>query len=161
MTKPKWILLAEDNAIDAELALRALHANGNGDKVVLVNDGSEALDCLYRRGPYEARDGGHPTVLLLDLKMPKVDGLEVLRQIKNDPELSRIPVVMFTSSREETDLTRCYKLGVNAFVVKPVAIAEYYAVLQQMRTFWMAINELSAGDPVETRAMASQLAPAV
>ena len=160
MIQPKWILLAEDNPIDAELALRALNASGAGVKVVLANDGSEALDCLNRCGTDETCGGGHPTMVLLDLKMPKVDGLEVLRQIKGDPRLRQIPVVMFTSSREEADLARCYDLGANAYVVKPVAFAEYRAVLQEVRTFWMGINELPAEDRFKRQSMPPQLVPA-
>ena len=159
MTTPKWILLAEDNAIDAELTFRALNANEGGGTVVLATDGSEALDCLHRRRAYEAREAGHPTVVLLDLKMPKVDGLEVLRQIKCDSELKHIPVVMFTSSREEADLAHCYELGANAYVVKPVAFAEYRAVLHHIRTFWLEMNELP-GEPAESQSMPSQLASA-
>ena len=157
---PKWILLAEDNPIDAELAFRALNANAGGGQVVLVTDGAEALNCLYRRASFNAREAGHPTVVLLDLKMPKVDGLGVLRQIKCDSELKHIPVVMFTSSREETDLAHCYELGANAYVVKPVAFAEYRAVLHHVRTFWLEMNELPAGDPTESQSMASQLVSA-
>jgi len=157
--KPKWILLAEDNAIDAELAFRALNANQGGGEVVLATDGAEALDCVYRRGKYQVRESGHPTVLLLDLKMPRVDGLEVLRRIKGDSELRQIPVVMFTSSREEADLDQCYQLGANAYVVKPVAFAEYRAVLHHVRTFWLEMNELPAGTPAETDAELSPGAP--
>jgi CheY-like chemotaxis protein len=160
MTTPKWILLAEDNAIDAELTFRALNANAGGGKVVLATDGSEALDCLHRRRAYETREAGHPTVVLLDLKMPKVDGVEVLRQIKCESELKHIPVVMFTSSREEADLAQCYELGANAYVVKPVGFAEYRAVLHHIRTFWLEMNELPDGDPSESQSIPSQLVPA-
>jgi CheY-like chemotaxis protein len=154
MTKSKWILLAEDNAIDAELTFRALNANEGGGKVVLVTDGSEALDCLRRRRAYEAQEAGYPTVVLLDLKMPMVDGVEVLRQIKRDSELRHIPVVMFTSSREEADLTHCYELGANAYIVKPVGFAEYRAVLHHIRTFWLEMNELPPGVPAESESAA-------
>jgi CheY-like chemotaxis protein len=155
MNKSKWILLAEDNAIDAELALRALEANEVDNKVVRVPDGAEALDCLCQHGPYETRVSGPPLLVLLDLKMPKVDGLEVLRRIKTDPRLKPIPVVIFTSSREESDLERCYQLGANAYVVKPVDFSEYRAVLQHIRTFWTDINEL----PPDGRATAGPKAP--
>ena len=160
MTRPKWILLAEDNPIDADLALRSLATNKADDEIVLAADGSEALDCLYRRGMHEARDTGHPAVVILDLKMPKVDGLEVLRQIKTDPRLKHIPVVMFTSSREEVDLARCYQQGANAYIVKPVAFPEFRAVLQQVRTFWMAVNELPPDGPATNRPKTPQLATA-
>jgi CheY-like chemotaxis protein len=156
MTKPKWILLAEDNVIDAELALRALKAE-DADEVVLAADGSEALDCLFCRGSYENREAGHPALILLDLKMPKVDGLDVLRHVKGDSRLRQIPVVMFTSSREESDLIRCYELGANAYLVKPLAFADYRTVLQQVRAFWLALNELPAGDPSEAHAVTAQL----
>jgi CheY-like chemotaxis protein len=159
MTKLKWILLAEDNAIDAELALRALGVNAASDTVVLANDGSEALDYLLQRGTDEAQDGP-PALILLDLKMPKVDGLEVLRQVKGDSRLRQIPVVMFTSSREESDLIRCYELGANAYLVKPLAFAEYRTLLQQVRAFWLDLNELPAGGPFETHSVAPQFAAA-
>jgi CheY-like chemotaxis protein len=159
MMRPRWILLAEDNAIDAELALRALRAEDMSE-VVLANDGSEALDCLLHRGPYEAREAGHPALVLLDLKMPKVDGLDVLRQMKSHARLRQIPVVMFTSSREESDLVRCYELGANAYLVKPLAFADYRAVLQHVREFWLALNELPEGDPPEVYPLASPLVPA-
>jgi len=160
MTKPKWILLAEDNAIDADLALRALAVNEAEDRIVLAPDGAEALDCLYRRGAHEERTSGNPALVLLDLKMPKVDGLEVLRQIKADSRLKHIPVVVFTSSCEESDLTRCYQLGVNAYVVKPVAFQEYRAVLQHVRSFWMTINEPPSDGRVAPRPPARQLVTA-
>lgn len=154
----KWILLAEDNAIDAQLALRSLKDDDAGE-VVLATDGSEALDCLLGRGRYENREAGNPALILLDLKMPKVDGMDVLRQVKTDSRLRLIPVVIFTSSREESDLVRCYELGANAYVVKPLAFAEYRSVLQQVRAFWLALNELPAADPLETRPVASHFVP--
>jgi CheY-like chemotaxis protein len=157
MKEHKWILLAEDNAIDADLALRTMGVNEAKVEVVLASDGVEALDCLYRRGAYEARDSGDPAVVLLDLKMPKVDGLEVLRQIKADLRLKQIPVVIFSSSREEADLAQCYQLGANAYVVKPVAFREYRDVLQQVRRFWTTINESPSGDPVGNGARTPQL----
>jgi CheY-like chemotaxis protein len=109
--------------------------------VVVVSDGAEALDCLYRRGQYAMRPAGHPAVVLLDLKMPKVDGLEVLRVIKGDAKLKSIPVVMLTSSREEPDLTESYKLGVNAYVVKPVDYQEFVKAVTGLGVFWAIINE--------------------
>src|SRR6266852_2290673 len=119
------ILLAEDSANDVELTLAALREHRLANDVDVVRDGADALDYLYRRGGYAARMPGNPAVLLLDLKMPKVDGLEVLRQVKSDRTLSTIPVVMLTSSREEGDLVRSYELGVNAYVVKPMEFADF------------------------------------
>ncbi len=142
MTEGRWILLAEDNANDADLALRALAAHQVPSSVVLVADGVEALDCLYRRGAFRGHDPGLPAVVLLGLKMPKVDGLEVLRQIKNDAALKHIPVVVFTSSREGADLTRTYQLGVNSYVVKPLGFQEFVATLKDVRSFWLTISEL-------------------
>ena len=143
MKTQKWILLAEDNPNDVDLAIRALSMNQPGDVVVMVaHDGVEAIDCLYRRGQFESRvPQGHPAVVLLDLKMPRMDGLEVLRAIKDDEKLKAIPVVTFTSSRELTDVEQCYHLGANAYVVKPVEFSEFMSVLKEIRTFWLAINE--------------------
>jgi CheY-like chemotaxis protein len=157
MTRRKWILVAEDNAVDADLALRTLQCDIPEGEVVIASDGAEALDCLYQRGAYEARDLGNPVAVLLDLKMPRVDGLEVLHEIKADPHLKHIPVVIFSSSREESDITRCYQLGANAYVVKPVAFPEYRTVLQNVRTFWMMINELPVGDCTGNRTRTPQL----
>jgi CheY-like chemotaxis protein len=137
----KRILLAEDSANDLELTLAALEENRLANGVVAVRDGAEALDYLYRRGTYANRTGGNPALVLLDLKMPKVDGMEVLRQIKQDEDLRRIPVVMLTSSREEQDLLRSYNLGVNAYVVKPVAFTEFMDAVRQLGGFWAVINE--------------------
>src|SRR5579863_8142208 len=120
ITMVRTILLAEDNANDVELTLAAIRSNRIVNEVVVVRDGAEALDYLYRRGTFAGRPPELPGLILLDLKMPKVDGLEVLRQIKGDPALKTIPVVVLTSSREEQDVLRTYDLGVNAYVVKPV-----------------------------------------
>jgi CheY-like chemotaxis protein len=141
--KQKWILVAEDDHHDADLTLRALKMDPspvNGD-VIIAQDGSEALDCLYRRNDYQTRDNSNPTFVLLDLQMPKVEGQEVLRQIKADSRLKMIPVIMFTSSREEIDLARCYSIGANAYVVKPLDSKEFTATLKQLRTFWLTVNE--------------------
>ena len=117
------ILLAEDSDADLELTLTALAEHNLANEVVVVRDGAQALEYLQRRGAYQERGAGQPAVILLDLKMPKVDGLEVLRAVKTDPELRRVPVVMLTSSREEQDLVESYRLGVNAYVVKPAGFA--------------------------------------
>jgi CheY-like chemotaxis protein len=137
----KRILLAEDNANDLELTLSALESNHLANEVVVVRDGAEALDYLYARGAYAGRGGTVPALVLLDLKMPKVDGLEVLRQVKTDPVLRSIPVVMLTSSREEADLLRSYELGVNAYVVKPVDFGAFMDAVRQLGVFWAVINE--------------------
>jgi CheY-like chemotaxis protein len=137
----RWILLAEDDANDAELTLRALSESKAGE-VVLARDGAEALACLRENvGQYGAWHT-RPCVVLLDLKMPKIDGLEVLRQIKTDPRLRSIPVVMLTSSRQEQDLIQSYELGANAYVVKPVSFSEFRQALQEVGSFWAALNEL-------------------
>ena len=141
MTELKRILVAEDSANDLELTLNALEENRLANAVIAVRDGAEALDYLYRRGTYANREGGNPALVLLDLKMPKVDGMEVLRRIKEDEELRRIPVVMLTSSREEQDLLRSYDLGVNAYVVKPVAFGEFMDAVRQLGGFWAVVNE--------------------
>jgi CheY-like chemotaxis protein len=135
------IVLAEDNANDVELTLTALQENNVLNEVVVVRDGAEALDYLFRREGFSNRAGGNPALLLLDLKMPKVDGIEVLRQVKSNPELRMIPVVVLTSSREERDLLRTYDLGVNAYVVKPVQFLEFVEAVQRLGSFWAVVNE--------------------
>lgn len=137
----KRILLAEDDPNDIELTMTALTDHGMANEVDVVHDGAEALDYLYKRGPYANRTTGVPAVVLLDIKMPKVDGVEVLRQIKGDPELRVIPVVMLTSSREERDLFESYRLGANAFVVKPVDFAAFVDAVKQVGAFWAVVNE--------------------
>ena len=139
------ILLAEDSLRDAELTLEALSENHLTNALDHVRDGAEALDYLYCRGAYANRDPINPSVVLLDLKMPKVDGLEVLRQMKGDPLLKTIPVVVMTSSREEQDLVRSYELGVNAYLVKPVGFVEFVEAVKQMGMFWAMLNEPPAG----------------
>ena len=141
MTAVKPILLAEDNPRDAELALAAMEEHHIADKVVVCHDGAEVLDYLYCRGQFEARLKGNPAVVFLDLKMPKVNGLEVLRTIKNDSNLRPIPVVMLTSSREERDLAESYALGANAYVVKPVEFHQFLAAVKELGIFWGVINE--------------------
>ena len=145
MTDLHRILLAEDNEHDVELTLDALAENHLANEVVVVRDGAEALDYLYRRGSYRLREEGNPVVVLLDLKMPKVDGLEVLRQIKQDERLRQVPVVMLTSSREESDLVASYRLGVNAYVVKPVEFSRFVEAVRRLGVFWAVINEAPPG----------------
>jgi CheY-like chemotaxis protein len=141
MAKIKRILLAEDNENDVELTLTALQECRLSNEVEVVRDGAEALDYIYQRGTYSGRVDGLPCVILLDLKMPRVDGLEVLRQIKSDPALRHIPVVMLTSSREEKDLVLSYDLGVNAFVVKPVDFDQFLQAIRALGMFWALVNE--------------------
>ncbi|MGH1587374.1 response regulator [Methylobacterium phyllosphaerae] len=137
----KPILLVEDNPNDIELTLAALESSQLANQIVICRDGAEALDFVYRRGAHEKRLAQDPAVVLLDLKLPKVDGLEVLARIKGDPATRKIPVVMLTSSREETDLVRSYDLGVNAFVVKPVGFDEFFAAIKEIGVFWALLNE--------------------
>jgi two-component system response regulator len=139
------ILLVEDSPRDAELILDALGGNLLANEVVHVRDGADALDYLYRRGEFADRPDGQPALILLDLKLPKVDGLEVLRQIKGDPALKLIPVVMMTSSREEQDLLRSYELGVNAYVVKPMKFPDFVEAVKEVGAFWGVINEVPPG----------------
>ncbi len=135
------ILLAEDDPNDVELTLTALEEHRLASRVQVVRDGAEALDYFFRRGRFAARPAGEPMVVLLDLKMPKVDGLEVLRRIKTDPVLKTIPVVILTSSREEQDVVESYNLGVNAYVVKPVAFDDFLKVVRELGLFWVLMNE--------------------
>jgi two-component system, response regulator len=137
----KRILLAEDSPQDVEMTLAAMEEYHLVNEVIVVTNGAEALDYLYARGKYANHSNGFPVVVLLDLKMPKVDGLEVLRQMKSDPELRRIPVVMMTSSREEQDLVSSYDLGVNAYVVKPVDFQQFTDSVRKLSCFWALINE--------------------
>lgn len=137
----KWILLAEDNPLDADLAMRALAVNEVHDQVVHAHDGVEAMDCLNHRGEFKKCPSEIPVVVLLDLKMPRVNGLEVLRRIKNDDRFKKIPVVVFTSSKEEIDVAQSYELGANAYVVKPVDFKEFRDTVKEVRSFWMDVNE--------------------
>ena len=141
MTTAKPILLAEDNPRDAELALAAMEEHHIADKVVVCRDGGEVLDYLYCRGIFTDRQPGNPVVIFLDLKMPKVDGLDVLRTIKHDVKLRSIPVVMLTSSREERDLAQCYASGANAYVVKPVEFQQFILAVKELGAFWCTVNE--------------------
>lgn len=151
MTSLNRILLVEDSPRDAELTLDALDANNLANDVVHVRDGADALDYLHRRGQFADRSNEQPAVVLLDLKMPKVDGIEVLRQMKSDPHLKLVPVVVMTSSREEADLFRSYELGVNAYVVKPVKFQEFVEAVKQVGVFWAVINEPPPGSLPRTR----------
>jgi CheY-like chemotaxis protein len=139
----KYILLVEDSPRDAELILNALDSQQLRSKIVHARDGVEALDYLYRRNqPADRAHHEQPALILLDLKLPKVDGLEVLRQIKSDDGLKMIPVVMMTSSRQEQDLVSSYQLGVNAYVVKPVKFIDFVEAVKQVGLFWAGINEV-------------------
>lgn len=141
MAELRPILLVEDSSRDVELTLAALAKCQLANEVIVVRDGAEALDFLYARGAFAERERGEPAVVLLDLKLPKIDGLEVLEKIKTDPDLRPVPVVMLTSSREERDLVRSYQLGVNAFVVKPVDFQEFFKAIQELGMFWAILNE--------------------
>jgi CheY-like chemotaxis protein len=146
------ILLVEDDPHDVELTLTALEDYHLANEVVVARDGAEALDYLYRRGAHADRANGSPAVLLLDLKLPKVDGLEVLKQIKGDEKLRMIPVVVLTSSREERDMVASYRLGVNAYVVKPVDFHEFVNAIKELGIFWAIVNEAPPGSIKRTSA---------
>jgi CheY-like chemotaxis protein len=137
--------MVEDDPKDVELSLMALEEYHLANEVVVLGDGAEALDYLYSRGNFAGRTSENPAVLLLDLKLPKVDGLEVLQQIKSDEKLRMIPVVVLTSSREERDMVASYKLGVNAYVVKPVDFHEFVNAIKELGVFWAVINEPPPG----------------
>jgi len=147
MISIKRILLVEDDPKDIELTLAALAEHNLANEVAVARDGVEALDYLYRQGSFAQRPGGNPVVVMLDLKMPRMDGVQVLRQIKADEQLRLIPVVVLTSSRESTDLQACYQLGVNAYVVKPVRFIEFVDAVKQTGIFWALINQ-SPPDPM-------------
>lgn len=145
MTELKRILLAEDDERDIELTLEALGEHNLANEVVVTRDGAEALDYLRRQGRYALRSRGNPAVVLLDLKMPKVSGLEVLKEMRCDPELKAIPVVVLTSSRESADLEECYQNGVNAYVVKPVKFGDFVSAIKEVGIFWAILNESPPG----------------
>jgi CheY-like chemotaxis protein len=145
MNKIGRILMVEDDAKDVELTLTALEEYNLANEVIVTRDGEQALDYLYCRGEYKTRSSGNPAVMLLDLKLPKIDGLEVLKQIKSDGELRMIPVVVLTSSKEEKDMVASYKLGVNAYVVKPVDFHEFVNAIKELGVFWAIINEPPPG----------------
>ena len=160
MKKSKWILLVEDDAAIAELTTLALAPDKLACQIIIVHDGLEALDCLHQHGEWQTREGGNPAFVLLDLKMPKVDGLEVLRQIKSNERLKHIPVIMFTSSREVTDVSRSYQLGANAYVVKPTDFREFSKALQQLGVFWGTLNEPPEAVEMETSRSTTEDVPA-
>ncbi|MBA3883249.1 MAG: response regulator [Chthoniobacterales bacterium] len=141
MNTTSTILLCEDNEIDAELTLNALAQFRENGQVDVARDGVEALDYLYRRKKYAGRAAETPVLVLLDVKMPRMDGLEVLRTIKKDPQLKNIPVVMLTSSRQEIDLVESYEGGANAYVVKPVDFEKFAEVVRETGQFWTRVNE--------------------
>jgi CheY-like chemotaxis protein len=145
MNKLGRILMVEDDPKDVELTLTALEEYNLANEVIVTHDGEQALDYLYCRGEYKTRSSGNPAVMLLDLKLPRVDGLEVLKQIKSDGELRMIPVVVLTSSKEEKDMVASYKLGVNAYVVKPVDFHEFVNAIKELGVFWAVINEPPPG----------------
>lgn len=138
----KTILLAEDNPMDVELTLEALNEHSLANQVVVLKDGVEVIEYLNFEGQYSKRSPEPPAVLLLDIKMPRMDGIEVLRAIRDDARFKKLPVVMLTSSREEPDLKTCYELGVNAYVVKPVNFNEFIEAVKQIGIFWGILNEL-------------------
>ncbi|MEO6102614.1 MAG: response regulator [Pseudoxanthomonas sp.] len=146
MSAIRTILLAEDSAADAEMAIDALREANLANPIVHVEDGVEAMDYLLRRGAYADRPEGVPAVLLLDIKMPRMDGLEVLQQIRSHDKLKTMPVVILSSSREESDLARSWDLGVNAYVVKPVDVDQFFQAVKLLGTFWAVINEAPAKD---------------
>lgn len=135
------ILYAEDNAADAELTLNTLKERKVANNIVWVKDGAEALDFIKRRGKYTDRTTGMPKIILLDLKMPKVDGIDVLKAIKSDPETQTIPVIIMTSSHEESDLVKSYKLGVNSYIVKPVDFENFAKVIEEVGLYWLVSNK--------------------
>lgn len=145
MEKPGRILMVEDDPKDVELTLTALQEYNLVNEIVVARDGQEALDYLYCQGQFSARPRDNPAVMLLDLKLPKVDGLEVLNRVKSDDHLKMIPVVVLTSSREERDMMRSYQLGVNAYVVKPVDFHEFVNAVRELGVFWAVINEPPPG----------------
>lgn len=141
----KRVLYAEDSAKDVELTLAALAQHNVANEVVIVGDGAEAWDYLCRRGTFSDRPKGNPALVLLDLKMPKLDGLEVLRRMRADATLRSIPVVILTSSREERDVVESYSLGVNAYVVKPVKFSDFISAVANLGLFWAVLNEPPPG----------------
>jgi CheY-like chemotaxis protein len=142
MDKLRTILLAEDNSKDVELTLEAMAENSLANIIIVVKDGVEALEYLRCQGKYKLRKAGNPALILLDIKMPRMDGIEVLRNIRGDSKLKKIPVVILTSSLEEQDIITTYELGVNAYVVKPVDFKQFTSAVKQIGSFWAVLNEL-------------------
>lgn len=152
MTGYMPILLADDNPRDAELALAALEEDQLADRTIVCRDGTEVLDYLHRRGAFAARPHGNPILIMLDVKMPKLDGVDVLRLLKQDQAFRHIPVVMLTSSKEAADIARCYDAGANAYVVKPVEFSAYVTAMRALANFWGHINEPPGRDREENPA---------
>ena len=146
MSAIRTILLAEDSPADAEMAIDALRDANLANPIMHVEDGVEALDYLLQRGAHAGREDGLPAVLLLDIKMPRMDGLEVLKHIRSHDKLKKLPVVILSSSREESDLARSWDLGVNAYVVKPVDVDQFFRAVKMLGTFWAVINEAPVED---------------
>lgn len=146
MTQLRTILLAEDSPHDAEMAIDALRDANLANPIVHVEDGVEALDYLLRRGRFQGREDGDPAVLLLDIKMPRMDGLEVLTELRKDTRFNHLPVVILSSSREESDLARSWDLGVNAYVVKPVDVDQFFDAVRTLGRFWAVLNEPPAAE---------------
>ena len=146
MTELRTVLLAEDSPHDAEMAIDALRDANLANPIVHVEDGVETLDYLLRRGRFADRPEGDPAVLLLDIKMPRMDGLEVLTELRNNQRFNHLPVVILSSSREESDLARSWDLGVNAYVVKPVDVDQFFEAVRTLGRFWAVLNEPPAGN---------------
>ena len=145
MSSLKPILIVEDNPNDLELTLNALAKSRLANEVIVTRDGAEAADYLFRRGPWAERPVGNPAVVLLDLKLPKIDGLELLKMVRASDETGRTPIVLLTSSREDRDVVNGYRLGLNAYVVKPVAFSEFVQAIQDLGVFWAVLNEPPPG----------------
>ncbi|NID05573.1 response regulator [Luteibacter jiangsuensis] len=142
----RTILLVEDSMADAEMAIDALREAKLANPIVHLEDGVDCLDWLYRRGPFADRAEGDPAVILLDIKMPRMDGLEVLKQLRSEERWKRLPVVILSSSREESDLARSWDLGVNAYVLKPVDVQQFFTAVQTLGHFWAVLNQRPEGD---------------
>jgi len=145
--EPVEILLVEDNPLDADLALRGLKNEKLANKITWVKDGQQALDYIFRRGEYAGRDDSGPRLILLDLKMPRVDGLTALRQIRADPAFSMLPIVILTSSKEQRDIVESYDLGVNSYIVKPVDFEGFMNAVAELGLYWMLLNQAPSCDP--------------
>lgn len=135
------ILIVEDNPDDAEMAIRAFKKNNLTNRIIVLEDGEEALNFIFRKGPYANKPLVSPKIILLDLKLPKIDGLEVLKQVKQDPKTRMIPVIMLTSSKEESDIIESYKLGVNSYIVKPVEFDKFVSAVRDLGLYWLLLNQ--------------------